>query len=270
VSRTPAELEKMLWKSAEADAPPKDGAKRLTAALTSRLEALSSNAGPPAPTASAVPAGAGTAPFAAWKLVIAASAVLVPLAAAVVVFRSDMPSTSARPMEALESPASGLTASLTESPPPMAPPPSSVSVLSVDDLPSVRSTAVPSARRLAPAPPASAPARSAPQTAPGAAVTVAPPSARSSELDAEVAALDEVRAQLRAGAPSRAITLLAQYDTRFPHGLLRPEASVLQIEAFAASGDKARAHDLAVSFLARYPSDSHADRIRQLEAQLRP
>ena len=272
MSRSSSELEKLLWQSEKADAPPSDGAKRLTAALTSRLEALSPSSAPPEPPCSVptvVAAGAQSA--SAWKVFGTVSVLLVPLAATFLLVRSTTSGPVDPPpvMETQGSPASGPIATAA---PALAPPkaaeavPSPVSVLAVDDLPPARTTTTTArtatARRL--------PMDSAGGARTPAAQAAAPRMGRSSDLDAEVAILDEVRAHLRHGAPARATSLLEQYDATFPRGLLQPEAKVLQIEARAAAGDRAAAHDLARSFLARHPNDPHADRIRELEAQLRP
>jgi hypothetical protein len=270
VSRSSDELEKMLWKSAEADSPPTDGAKRLIEALSSRFEALDSNASP-----TATQAVATASRFTASTLAVPIAAILLPLAAAFAIVRSDPgvpPSTPAEVSKVVESRANDHPASATPPPPTSESTASSVSVLSIDDLPSAAPTTTSTARRRVAPPPAPAPPTPQPssfETSTGAAVMEPPSSARSSDLDAEVAMLDEIRERLRTGAAVRATALLREYDARFPRGLLQPEAKVLQIEAVAAAGDKARAHDLAVSFLARYPNAPQAARIRQLEAQLR-
>ena len=273
MSRSPSELEKLLWKSAEGDAPPSDGAKRLTAALTSRLVALAPSSAPPEPPCPVPTTVTAASPSVSWKLLGAVSVLLVPLAATFVLVRS---STSGPPhpppaMETLSSPASGQIATIPAPPNAPEPVPSPVSVFAVDDLPPARTATTASTRRHVPADSANARTLRSPEPgARAAAPEAAPRTGRSSDLDAEVALLDEVRAHLRDGAPARATALVGQYDRRFPHGLLQPEAKVLQIEARAASGDRAIAHDLARAFLARYPNDPHAGRIRELEAQLRP
>ena len=263
----PSELEEMLWKSAEADAPPSDGAQRLSAALATRLEALSPRAAPPDPAPSLPKAVAAGSPSAAWKVGLSVSALLV---ASFVLVQSTMTERSA-PTEppAPASHANEQVAPVVAPPPAAEPVPSAVSVLSIDDLPAAPSGTTASRRLVAPAPSAPAPSSLAP-TAAGGTVAAPAPSGRTSDLDAEVALLDEVREHLRSGAPARATALLGQYDSTFPQGLLRREAKVLQIEARAAAGDKAVAHELAVSFLAQHPNDPHAARVRQLETQLRP
>lgn len=55
--------------------------------------------------------------------------------------------------------------------------------------------------------------------------------ARRTGLAEEVAILEEVRAALRTGNGERSLVLLRTYSRRFPHGMLRPEAETLRIEA---------------------------------------
>lgn len=267
----PSDLEELLWKSAKADAPPSDGAKRLSAALATRLEAVSSSGAPAAPTASLPGAVAAGSRSAAWKVGLSVSALLVPLVASFVLLQSTVTEQS-HPDEppAPQSPASELVAPVLAPPRAAEPVPSSVSVLSVDDLPAAPAAAIASHRLVPATAPSAPPPSSLDPTAAGGTVTAPAASARGSDLDAEVALLDAVREHLRSGAPARATALLREYDGRFPQGLLRREAKVLQIEARAASGDKAIAHELAVSFLAQHPNDPHAARVRQLEAQVRP
>ncbi len=278
--KSPSELEELLWKSAETDAPPSDGAERLSAALATRLEGVSSCASRATPTPSLPGAVAASSPSAAWKGGLLVSALLV---ASFVLVQSTMterststehstPTEHSRPTEAppREPPANEHVAPLVAPPPAAEPVPSSASVLSVDDLPAAPSTAIASHRLVPATAPSAPPPSSLDPTAAGRTVAAPAPSTRASDLDAEVALLDEVREHLRSGAPARATALLGQYDGRFPQGLLRREAKVLQIEARAASGDKAIAHELAVSFLAQHPNDPHAARVRQLEAQVRP
>lgn len=81
------------------------------------------------------------------------------------------------------------------------------------------------------------------------------------QLAEEVAALDRAR-RLVANNPARALGLLDEYEPRFPHGNLAPEALVLRIEALVRAGDRARAETLASSFLAGHPRSPHAKRIR--------
>jgi hypothetical protein len=86
-------------------------------------------------------------------------------------------------------------------------------------------------------------------------------------LDAEVSALDAARTALSAGQVQRALGLLAQYRTDFPNGELARDAEVFEIEALLADGARAQAERVSDQFLARYPDDPHAARIRALLAR---
>jgi hypothetical protein len=84
-----------------------------------------------------------------------------------------------------------------------------------------------------------------------------------SHLAEEVAALDRAR-RLVATDPERALRQLDEYEQRFPHGDLAPEALVLRIEALVRAGERARAEVLATSYLASHPKSPHAKRIRTI------
>jgi len=83
-------------------------------------------------------------------------------------------------------------------------------------------------------------------------------------LTEEIALLDLARRATRAGEPLRTLDLLGSYRTRFPRGLLAPEASVLRIEALMASGQKSAAISLARDLLAISPTGPHAERLRTI------
>ena len=59
-----------------------------------------------------------------------------------------------------------------------------------------------------------------------------------SDLQEEVAYLDQARAALRAGRPSSTLSQLGEYRSKFPRGSLGQEAELLRIEALSASGQK--------------------------------
>lgn len=106
--------------------------------------------------------------------------------------------------------------------------------------------------------------------APLAAEPAAPPPSASSaaphatSLQAEMAAIERVRAALGAGDPRGAIALLDRMQADFPRPALGQEAVVLRIEALVASGDRARAQALADAFFAAESSSPHALRVRAL------
>jgi hypothetical protein len=72
------------------------------------------------------------------------------------------------------------------------------------------------------------------------------------------------RAALHLGDLARGLAELERYDREFSGGILRPEASMLRIEALVQAGDLARARQLAEIFIATYPPSPHVARIRKL------
>ncbi len=92
----------------------------------------------------------------------------------------------------------------------------------------------------------------------------APPA---STLAAEVARIDTARTAAALGDYDEAIRLVARYHRDFPRGTLAPDADVVALEAWAAQGNAAETSRLAALFLARYPNDPHAERVRRLAAR---
>ena len=88
--------------------------------------------------------------------------------------------------------------------------------------------------------------------------------APSSTLAAEVSRLDAARTAIAAGAYDEAIRLVQRYHRDFPAGALSPDADVVAIEAEAAKPDQAAVARRAALFLARYPGDPHAARVKWL------
>jgi hypothetical protein len=85
-----------------------------------------------------------------------------------------------------------------------------------------------------------------------------------STLGAEVALLDAAQTAVAAGMLGEALRLADQYRTDYPNGELAPEAEVVAIEALAARADRVALATRAAHFLARYPSDPHAARVKWL------
>ena len=73
-----------------------------------------------------------------------------------------------------------------------------------------------------------------------------------------------MKAKLGAGAFGDAAQALDTYDTEFPQGTLRPEATVLRIRTLLLQGRRPEAQRLADDFLAKHPGSVHAKRIRAL------
>jgi hypothetical protein len=93
-----------------------------------------------------------------------------------------------------------------------------------------------------------------------------PPLRMPSTLDAEVAALDDVRAALSRGDTLSALRQLDAFGHSFPRSVLAEEAVVLRIDALARHGDRTAAGELARRFLSAHPTSAHAPRIRALVA----
>lgn len=88
-------------------------------------------------------------------------------------------------------------------------------------------------------------------------------------LAREVAAVDRARAALLRGDARTALVLLDDHDRSFGAPMLAPEASALRALALSASGDRARAAELARDILSREPASPHAARLRAI-AQASP
>ncbi len=78
--------------------------------------------------------------------------------------------------------------------------------------------------------------------------------AASSDLAAEAHVLAEVQTALGAGRAAEALTLLNDYDARFPKGTLAPEGGALRVRALCASGRTDEARAQAQRLRARFPS----------------
>ena len=128
--------------------------------------------------------------------------------------------------------------------------------------PSVSNSPAPPQVVEAPAP-VNVPAKAAPQ---GLTPMVAGtrPSARTSTLPLELAALDQARVALSNGQSRHALTLLADHDARFPRGVLSSEATLLRVEALIGTGDTKGARALAERFIAANPGSPHVQRLRSL------
>jgi hypothetical protein len=81
---------------------------------------------------------------------------------------------------------------------------------------------------------------------------------------AELALLDQAHQALGANEPARALAILDQYPDAFPHGAMRPEATVLRVEALVKGGDRRAAARAAQALLASSPGSPYARRIESL------
>ena len=92
----------------------------------------------------------------------------------------------------------------------------------------------------------------------------------SDPLSLELSAIESARAALARRDYARALRLLDDYRKRFPKANLMAEATVLRIEALAASGEKQAAARLGKAFLARDPNGPYARRVRSLIGEIDP
>ncbi len=90
------------------------------------------------------------------------------------------------------------------------------------------------------------------------------PPARRTPLAGELLILDDAAQAVRDGNARRALARLDEYGRMYPHGALQEEAVVLRIQAFLASGDRARAQILANDFINQHPRSVLAERVRAL------
>lgn len=109
-------------------------------------------------------------------------------------------------------------------------------------------------------------ARAASRAATGRAKPPAPTSRAPApaSLAEEVARLDAARTALDMGNFDGVSSLLERYELDFPNGALAREADVMAVRALTARGDSAGALRRARRFLAKYPHDLHAARVKEL------
>ncbi len=83
-----------------------------------------------------------------------------------------------------------------------------------------------------------------------------------SQLAQEMRLLDQARAALAQKVPKKALRLLGTYDSRYPAGTLRQEATVLRVTALKATGQQNQAEELADKFLKESPNSAHKSRLQ--------
>jgi hypothetical protein len=92
-------------------------------------------------------------------------------------------------------------------------------------------------------------------------VDTAPPA---DSLASEVSLLDEARSRLGRGQPAVALTLLKQYESRFPTGALRAEALALTIESWLGVGNQTQARRCLERLARAYPQSQQLRRFSSL------
>lgn len=142
----------------------------------------------------------------------------------------------------------------------VAPPPSRDSI-DVNDLPATAQTAeTPTPTRAAPS--AKAPAKTlAPEEPP-----VRAPTTSAAQLGEETRRLTEIRAAIRTSHPREALTLLEEYRSLFPAGILTDEALLLRVQVLFDLGHDHAARSLATRFIESHPSSPYAEPLRELLA----
>lgn len=115
----------------------------------------------------------------------------------------------------------------------------------------------PEARRDGAERPADEPAKLGASARPSASVERAPAS-----LSDELVLVESARSALASGASERALELLDRYERTLGGTRLRAEASILRMEALAASGRSAEAASLAGEFVKNNPGSPLVDRAR--------
>lgn len=94
--------------------------------------------------------------------------------------------------------------------------------------------------------------------------------ARSGQLGREVELIDRVRGALAAGNARLALRELDAYTRMASTGVLDREARVLRIQALRDAGDLAAARQLTDQYLADFPDDAHAARLRAQASKAAP
>ncbi len=102
---------------------------------------------------------------------------------------------------------------------------------------------------------------------PSAARSAAPSTSNQPSLADEVKAIQRAKAALSAGNASGALKELDAYKQSFPRGSLSQEATVLRIEALAASGNRSAANKLGEAFLKNNEKSPYAARVRSVLAR---
>jgi hypothetical protein len=87
-----------------------------------------------------------------------------------------------------------------------------------------------------------------------------------STLAAEVSRVETARTAIALGDYDQAVRLVDGYHRDFPNGALGPDADVIALDAVAARRDQREVARRAALFLARYPNDPHAARVKALVA----
>lgn len=93
---------------------------------------------------------------------------------------------------------------------------------------------------------------------------LAAPSAENDDLARELAVIASARRKLREHDPAGAMSLLVDFDRRFPRPRVGDEATVLRVEVLLALGRSSEARRLGRDFIAGHPDSIYRARLAQL------
>jgi outer membrane protein assembly factor BamD (BamD/ComL family) len=82
--------------------------------------------------------------------------------------------------------------------------------------------------------------------------------------------MDRTREALAGGNGARALSLVDEYERRYPHGTFLEEAEVHRVEALVRNGDRAGARRAAARFVVAHPASPHAAHVRSLVGDTTP
>jgi hypothetical protein len=83
------------------------------------------------------------------------------------------------------------------------------------------------------------------------------------ELGEQVAALDRAERALASGDAALALSLVEEYEQRFPAGSLLQEATVVRVDALSKLGRREAAAEVGRAFLASHPTSPYAAKVRR-------
>jgi hypothetical protein len=244
-----SEMERLLLSAGEAEEPTSEGPRRLATALGLAIAPVSvvgaGASGSPSGGGAALsgggasvapPALAGSALAAKWLALVVAVGAGVAVGVGLQSRDPESADTQVTPTEAQNAPAAVEAEKAAPAEPPEAP-------AAVAAQPAQRAVAMQSSRR------------ADPDKAPS--------------IAGEIRQLDKARRSLASGDPAGALGAIDAYKRANPAGVLRQEATLLQIEALARSGNRVAARDAAKRFLRNNPSTPHENRILALVGDVR-
>ncbi|HKO52284.1 MAG TPA: hypothetical protein VJV79_31465 [Polyangiaceae bacterium] len=84
------------------------------------------------------------------------------------------------------------------------------------------------------------------------------------ELANQIVLVDAARSALASGSAQHALSIVRDYQSRYPSGTFRPEVSAVKIEALVKMGRATEARTLAERFVVAYGPGPLADRVARL------